>query len=447
MERQLTLFKSSGDTVKAISTEICACKPRLNSPIRNQVEMIMKSLDESLPKDHIARDIWKYVNSLNLSILLKQIRSVEGNAGRPATDPKIYLALWLLGTIKGISSARVLEEYSQEHIAFKWICGGVKVNYHSLSDFRSFQGEQLDELLSQSVAILANNEIISLEVVSQDGMRVRASAGRSSFKKEKSIQMNLELAKMYLSDLKEEAEKNPGACKTRLEAAQKRSAEEKAKNLENALAELKEIRKSKIRGGKTSLDQVKQTDLENAKASITDSDARIMKMADDGYRPAYNVQFATTVKGKAIIGVDVAKTGSDQKQTLRMIKQVENKYGIVPTKWLQDGGYKNLNELKKIGKRYKNCKIYMPLPEKDGSKDKKNLDSKEINEWRERMSTEEAQSIYKKRAETSEFVNAQSRNRGLQQFMVRTLPKVKCVALIYAIVQNMTIALNIPGIF
>lgn len=448
-EQQL-LFTIPEPSDNNFSEEKSYGKPRLKSAVRNQVEMVMKSLDQSLPKDHLVRDVWTYVDSLDLSVVLKRIRSVEGSVGRPATDPKIFLALWLYGTIKGIGSARILEEYCREHDAFRWLCGGVKVNHHSLSDFRSLQGEQLDELLTQSVAILTKQNIISLEAVSQDGMRVRASAGGSSFKREETLHFNLELANMLVADLKQEAEKNPGACKSRLEAAQRRVAEEKANKIKSALVELEEVRKSKIRAGKKEQRQVAEEDLKKTRASMTDPDARVMKMADHGFRPAFNVQFATTNKGKGIIGVDVSKSGSDQKQTLGMIKQVETRYGEVPKKWLQDGGYNNKAELEKTGKAYKGCQIYMPVKEtganKEGLHARRSDDSEVLGEWRERMGTEEAKEIYKERAATAEYANAQARNHGLQQFLVRGLPKVKCVALIYALAHNMSIALNFSGL-
>lgn len=420
--------------------------PRLKCPVRNQTEFVMSSLDDLLPKDHVVRSIWEYVCKLDLSSLLKDIKSVEGGAGRSAIDPKIFLALWLYGTVMGIGSARLIEEYCEMHDAFKWICGGVSVNYHSISDFRSFQGDLLDDLLTQSVAVLAENQIISLEAVSQDGMRVRASAGKSSFRREKTLKSHLMLAEFLIKDLKEESKKNPGGCKKRLEAAQLRHANEKKQNIENSLKELQKIRMSKIRGGKKTLDQVDDEILQNSRASTTDSESRIMKMADDGYRPAYNVQFATTNTGRGIIGVDVSNSPTDQKQTLKMLNQVKNRLGETPKKWLQDAGYDNAAEFDMVMKSYKDCLIYMPVRKtKKGVYDlftRQPGDSDERAEWRVRMGTLEAKKIYSKRSQTAEFVNALARNRGLQRFLVRGLEKVKNVALIYAIVHNMLMAIS-----
>lgn len=437
MGNKKLLFNTPRTCEKNETTQNYLGKPRLNSAVRNQIELVMKSLDELLPKDHLVRFVWQYVEDSNLSSMLKKIKSVEGSVGRPATDPKILLALWLYATVKGIGSARLIQEYCEMHDAFKWICGGVKVNYHTISDFRSQQGELLDELLVQSVGILANKNIISLEEVAQDGMRVRANAGGSSFKQGTTLKFQLTLANMLVEDLRKEMESNPGACRTRIEAAQKRSVEEKAENLKQAVAELKAVRKSKVRSGNKYLCQVKSENLDNARSSVTDPEARIMKMGDGGFRPAYNIQLATTSIGKGIIGVHVTNSGSDQKQTMGMLKQIEKRYGVVPSKWLQDGGYDNQEEFNRVAQAYKQCTIYMPV------KNRKDVNETEARkEWRERMSTQEAKETYSKRGETAEFANAQARNRGMQQFLVKGLAKVQNVVLMYAIVHNMVIILN-----
>ncbi len=445
MENTKTLCELPEHIQNSISPDNHFSKPRLKTASRNQIEMVLKSLDDLLPPDHLVRYVWKYVEGLNLSTVLKKIRSVEGNAGRPATDPKIMLALWLFATLKGIGSARMIDEYCKEHDAFKWICGGITVNYHTISDFRSCHGEQLDELLTQSVAILAHKKLISLEKISQDGMRVRACAGGSSFKREESLRFNLELAQMLVNDLKAESEKNPAACKKRIEAAQLRVAEEKVKNIESALAELNEIRRSKILAKKREQRKMKTGELEKVRASMTDPEARIMKMADGGFRPAYNIQYATTNKGKAIVGVSITKNGSDQKETLQMIEQIENRYCIIPKKWIQDGGYHNLRELDKVGEKYKDCQIYMPVQETQKNRgnlyEKREDDTPITGEWRERMGTEEAKEIYKERGYTAELINAQARNRGCQRLLVKGLLKVKNIALLYALVQNMMLAI------
>lgn len=228
MNEQLELFSShecSKEHIPAEKTDAAVGKPRIVEVNRFQYEFKQTVLDDILPKEHLARDVWNYVSNLDLSIVLNEIQSVEGHSGRSATDPKILLSLWLFATIKGINSARTIVEYTKEHDAYKWICGGVNVNNHTVSDFRSDYKEQLDSLLTQSVAVLSNQGIISLEEISQDGMRVRANAGSSSFRREATLQDYLILAEMLINDLNEEAKNNPMACKTREESARRRSIE------------------------------------------------------------------------------------------------------------------------------------------------------------------------------------------------------------------------------
>lgn len=243
MEAKNTLFPMP-EHVEG-NNRVVKSKPRITTAQRDQYELKSCVLDDIIPKDHLARSVWSYVEKLDFSITLGKIESVEGSAGRPAIDPKILFALWMFATIKSINSSRVIEEYTLEHDAFKWLCGGVKVNYHTLSDFRTDHFDQLNELLTQSVAVLAASGIINLEEISQDGMRVRANAGGSSFRREESLEFLLELAKMYLDDLNEEAKKNPGKCKGRLAAAERRVAEEKVLKLNSALKNLHELRTDK----------------------------------------------------------------------------------------------------------------------------------------------------------------------------------------------------------
>ena len=448
MSDQLMLFNLPEHDKETVF-ESKNCKPRLNRACRNQYELLPNLLEDIIPKDHLARSVWEYVESLDLSIILGKIQSVQNNSGRPATDPKILLCIWLFATIKGIGSSRVIEEYCKEHDAFKWICGGVKMNYHTISDFRSRHGDQLNELLTMSVAVLANSGIISLEKVSQDGMRVRASAGAGSFRREAALNDQYILAQVLLEDIKEEEKKNPGACRTRLAAAELKATEDRLQRLANAKNELEKIRLEKIAYAKQERKKIKDKELENTRVSTTDCEARVMKMACSGFRPAYNMQFASTNVGKAIIGLDVTNKGCDNKQLTKMIDQIELRYKCVPKKWFVDGGFENQEELNTAGNKYKDCKVYMPV--KVTAKNKANpfarqpQDSEIVGEWRERMGTDEAKELYKERAATAEYSNAQARNRGLQQILVRGIEKAKCVALFYAIAHNMMIAIRSTG--
>jgi transposase len=439
MNKQLELFPSqeySKDHTPAEKIDAIFGKPRIVKANRFQYEFKQTILDAILPKEHLARDVWNYVEKLDLSIALNEIQSVEGSSGRSAIDPKILLSLWLFATIKRVNSARMIEEYSREHDAYKWICGGVNVNYHTISDFRSNYKDQLDSLLTQSVAVLSSQGIISLEEISQDGMRVRASAGSSSFRKEGTLQDHLILADMLINDLNEETKKNPMACKTRVESARRRSIEEKKIKVEQALEELNKLRSDKEAVKKKYRTKLNEEDKNKMRASVTDPQSRIMKMPCMGFRPAFNVQFATTNVGKAIVGVSVINRGSDSRETLDMMNQIKNRFNADIKGYYVDSGYDVHLDIDEIEDKFTSCKTYMPPKYKNKMKNSK---SQPVHNLLDRMESEEGKEAYKMRAETAEFSNAQSRNKGLQQFLVRGLDKASCVTLIYAIAHNMQI--------
>lgn len=214
-------------------------KPRVKSPTRNQIEFVHLSLDDLIPDDHQVRNIWFYINQMDLSLFFNKILSRSCNPGRPATDPKILLALWIYAIVEGIGSARIINRYCIEHLAFKWLCGGVAVNYHTISDFRKNNSEEFDELISQIISRLIHKDLISLKRVSQDGMRVRASAGTSSFRRKLTLKDSLKIAREQVSALKDELDEDTTACLNRKSAAKKRAADDRLKRLTEAVEEHK----------------------------------------------------------------------------------------------------------------------------------------------------------------------------------------------------------------
>lgn len=374
------------------------------------------------------RALWAFVEGVDLSGLYEGMGSLEGRAGRPAIDRKILLALWLYGTIEGVGSARALDRLSKEHLVYQWICGGVGVNYHTLADFRVLHGEAMDELLTQSVASLMNEGLVELKRVAQDGMKVRASAGASSFRKKKTLRECLKQAKEQVRELRRELEEDPGAATRREQAARERAARERTERVKKALERARELEKEKS----------KKKDKDAAvRASTSDPQARVMKMGDGGWRPAYNVQLATDTGSQIIVGVDVTNQGNDQGQIEPMIDQLQERYEVVPAETLVDGGYTAHADLEAVAGR---TTVYAPVPKpRDPGIDPhrpKKTDSPAIAEWRKRMKTARAKRIYKDRASTAECVNAQARNRGLVRVLVRGIVKVRAVALLYALAHN-----------
>lgn len=411
--------------------------PRLLEPNRLQVELRASDLESLLPADHRARLVWGYVTRQDLSRLFEAVKARGSNAGRAAIDPRVLFALWLYATLQGVGSGREVARLSLEHDAYRWICGGVSVNYHALNDFRSGNEVLMDELLTDNVAALAAAGAICLQRVAQDGMRVRADAGAASFRRQASLHEHLSEAGELVRTLKEQAKTDPGRGKRQAQAAQLRAAQQREERIRAALEQLPEVAAVKKRNGGR---------CEDARASTTDADARNMKMGDGGFRPAVNVQFATTCKEQVIVGMAVVNAGSDMAQLAPMVEQVEQRLGQVPDQWVVDGGFPAHEQINAVAGK---TEVYAPIPEARAKKDAqgepvpqdkyqaKPGDSDAVVQWRQRMASDEAKEIYKERAATAECVNAQAHNRGLVQMPVRGLPKMRSVVGLFVLAHNL----------
>jgi transposase len=403
---------------------------RLRHAVRNQIEFQQCALDELLSEDHEARVVWNYVCGLDLSELRAGIQSVEGGPGQAPADPRILLTLWLYATLRGVGSAREVNRLCRHHAAYRWICGGVSMNYHTLADFRTRHVELLDRLLTESVASLMAEGLVTLDRVAQDGMKVRANAGAASFRRRPTLEEALAEAEEQVTQLRHELEANPAAHKSRQEAARQRAAEERAQRIRAALEQLPKIAESK-----------KAKDRDKARSSTTDADARVMKMGDGGFRPAFNVQLATATDSQVITGVEVTNSGGDQGQMAPMVEQHQRRYEEKPREMLVDGGFVKKADIDEVSPPQGGTTVYAPVMEsKDSNRDPhtpRDDDSPAVAEWRQRMATDEAKMIYRERAATAECVNALARNRGLQRFLVRGLQKAKAVALWYALAHNL----------
>ena len=408
--------------------------PRLVFPNRAQVELRPLDLEGLLAPDHPARAVWAFVEALDLTPLYEKVRAVEGGAGRPAIDPRIFMALWLYATLEGVGSARALERLTEQHDAYRWIVGGVSVNHHSLSDFRVEHGEYLNEVLTHSVAVLMDQGLVQLNRVSQDGTRVRASAGAASFRRQETLERCLLEAEEQIRLLRQELEEHPEATTRRQAAARQRAAEDRRQRVEAALAQMPDAAAKKPAGKK-----------DQARVSTTDADARVMKMADGGFRPAYNGQFAVDTQTQVVVGVELTNSGSDHGQLVPMIGQLQQRYGKIPAESLADGGFASLKDIEKASEL--GTVVYAPVTKpKDKTRDPYvplETDSPAVAQWRQRMGTPEAKEIYKQRASTVECVNAQARNRGLQRLLVRGLSKARAVLLWYAIAHNLMRGLSL----
>jgi transposase len=412
----------------------------LRVPVRDQMKMETASLDELLEPDHPARFVWEGVCRLDLGLWLGEIKAVEHGPGRDAIDPRVLVALWVYAVMRGIGSAREVARLCTESLPFRWLCGDEPINYHTLSDFRSEGGEKWDDLLTQIVGSLMHAGLVTLERVAQDGMKVRANAGKSSFRRASTLKECLEEAREQVEAVNASADEDENGPTPRQTAARKRAAREKLQRLEEALHECEELQEQREGSAERSGREVKEP-----RASTTDPKVRNMKFPDNGYRPGVNMQLATETDSGVIAGVAVTNNGNDGNEFVPMLDQVKDRYDRAPREGLVDGGFATVATIEQADER--GCTVYAPVKNEEkqraAGKDPhapKKRDSEPVARWRARMGTDEARTIYKLRCQVAEWVNARCRNWGLWRMPVRGLIKCRNVALLYAIAHNLDLA-------
>jgi transposase len=394
--------------------------PRILSPCRRQVVMKMEAPDDLIPSDHPARIFAHIVERLDMSKLTAHVKSVEHAGGRPALCPAMLLTLWLYAISRGIGSAREIERLTVSDDAFKWIVGDLEVGRFALSEFRTSHGEALLALLADVLAILMHKGLLSLDVVALDGTRVRASASAPSFRRWESIEECREQAALHLKAVLADAD-NADVSRTR-QAAREAAARDMQRRADEALLAVAALQDARRDG--------------EARASTTDVDARVMKMPDGGFRPAYNVQFAVAGNAlggpRTIIGVDVTNVGSDMGAISKQIDEIEANTGSVPEVILADG-----NHVKHECLDYAHSRgVVIIAPPHKRAKAREN-DSDAVKEWRERMRTDSAKQQYRGRAALAELANAHVKSHyGLERVLVRGAGKVMCTALLVALTFN-----------
>lgn len=412
---------------------------RVKRPDRAQSLMSPLQLDELVPPDHQVRTVWAVVERLDLSAFYEPIRSRGADPGRPAIDPKLLVSLWLYAYVCGVGSARELAQRCEEDAAYRWLCGGVHVNHHTLSDFRVGQEKALDRLFTNLLAMLMDKNLVQVERISQDGMRVRASAGASSFRRKARLHKLLTEAQQRVETLKKQMEA-PVAKERRSaqQAAQERAARERVTRIEGALAQLPKLEEAQSKLSR----KVASAAQKEPRASTTDPEARVMKMPDGGFRPAYNFQFAADTHSRGIVAVDAINSGVDSGQSEPLRQKVEQQTGKKVREHLYDGGYLRLEDIDRADAA--GVTVYAaPKPPRNKTKrpsacDPKPTDSPAVAAWRKRMGMEAGQKIYRLRAATSETVNAELRTwRTLDRLLVRGLNKARCIGLWAAMAYNL----------
>jgi transposase len=295
--------------------------PRIQPVNRTQLQFRVVDVEALIPEDHPARAIWEFVGKLDLSRFTEEIHAVEGGAGRPAYDPQLLISLWIYSYSQGVTSARAIERFCTHEPVYHWLTGLAGISAHTLSDYRVAHGDALREVFIQVLGVLSAAGLITVERITQDGTRIRASAASKRFHRKARVQEALREARAHVEALEALPEDE---AHRRQQSAQVRAQHEKVERLDAALQTFEQLETAKSR-----VDRV----------STTDPDARVMKQADGGAAPSYNVQLSTDAAHKLIVAVDVTQAGSDYQQLLPGLHRVEQNVGRLPAQVVVDGGY------------------------------------------------------------------------------------------------------------
>jgi transposase len=427
------LFEELPEQARPQADAVSRGAARLREPQRDQIELRAVDIESLVGEDHRVRVIWAYVAGLDLSELEDRIKAREERPGHPAISPRLLLALWLYATSDGVGSARALERLCNSHDVYRWLCGGVPVNYHTLADSRVGNADLIDRLLTDHLAALAKAGLVDLDTLAQDGVRIRANAGAASFRRAATLDRHLATAQAVVEKLKREVEAHSDASNQRIKAAKERAARTHSARVEAAQTALAEIKRQR---------QEREQKRGNGKppkqprASTTDADARVMKMADGGFRPAYNVQVASAAGEQIVVAVAVCNTGSDRGLLRPMLERLRARRGHFPGRHLADGGFCSAKDIEWAHRE--GIEVYCPPTQSKHGTDPyrpRHGDGAGVLAWRARMASEAGKTQYKPRS-ICECIHARWRNWDLRQLTVRGLEKVRAVALIYALTNN-----------
>ena len=419
---------------------------------RAQTSWSFVNLEADLPEDHMARLVWDFTGTLDLTALYDKVRAREGGAGRPAADPQVLLALWLLAAIEGVGSARALDRLADQSLGYRWLRADVPINYHGLADFRANHGDVLDDLLTRSLATFIADGLATPHEIIIDGTKVKASAGKSSFKRAVRLDEAEAAASQQIAALKAELDDDPAATSRRQLAARERAHRQRLERIAKARATLHAI--DQERSKRASHDKKDVERMKAPRASLSDAEARRMRFADGAVRPGYNVQVAVTSGEGFITAIRATDRRQDSGLVRPMLEESERRTRTNVVRVLADTGYAHAGDITALGTRASHPVEAFIWPVRDREDVKpatvaarereRGRENQTLKAWRKRMASEQAEAVMKRRGRI-ERINAHLKNHGFGVMLVRGLAKVQAVALLHALAHNLLTAIRLTA--
>jgi len=479
---------------KADSAKAGVGVPRLKPINRQQLLMRSINVEQLIEADHPARAIWEMLGQVDLSRFEQGIRAVDGRAGQATVSRRLLAALWIYSYSEGVSSARELSRMCEYEPACQWLTGMETINHHTLSDFRVDHKDGLDRLFIQILGLLSAEGLVELKQVTQDGTKIKANAGRDTFRREERVKQHLALAREQIRAMEDPRSE---VLTQRVARAQERALKEKKQRLELALEELKKVQESKP-----------EKEEQDARVSLSDPQARVMRTSEGGWAPGYNVQVCTDAGHGIIVDVAASQAGNDRDQLRPAVQRLQQRVGV-PAQMIADAGYISHGNIEAMGNegieligpvgqaspnthqyerrgiasefhaeafqyeadknqyvcpagkilkftgkephagrikfRYQaapsecqSCRFRdQCCPKTKSRRITRSEDSPTVKAFLKKMQTTEARQIYRRRAPVAEFVNAWLKDKlGLRQFRLRGLAKVQMECLWVSLTYN-----------
>ena len=324
--------------------------------------LLPPSVEDWLPKNHLARFVVDIVDQLDLSALTRGYRGT----GSAAYHPTVMLGLLIYGYATGVYSSRRIETATHESIAFRYIAANEQPDHDSLCAFRKRFLKEIEALFVQVLGIARQMKLLKLGTIALDGTKIHANASRHSalsYGHAQKIEAQLEAEVKELLARAEAADQEPlpeglslpaelarreerlaaiRQAKTQIEArADERNAREQADyEAKRKAREEKATRTGKKPRGKPPSPPspgVRPTDQIN----LTDEDSRIMPATGKGFEQNYNAQAAVDTESMLVIATDIAQVATDKQQVkpmLEVLAGLPDELGRVK-RLLGDNGY------------------------------------------------------------------------------------------------------------
>ena len=309
---------------------------------RDTAYLLPPSVQEWLPKDHLARYVVDVVEALDLSELVRQYAGRGSDAHHPGT----LLALFIYGHATGVHASRAIERASYDSVAFRFVAGNTHPDHDTIATFRRRFGEQIKALFVQVLQIAQANGLLKLGNVALDGTKVKANASRHSalshghaLRLREQLQAEVEQL-LHLAEAADASERPEGMdipqelarreqrlarieeAKAQIEAAAAQDYAQAQAQFEAKQAE-RERRTNEGRRppGPPPAPPSPEVD-PKAQVNLTDADSRIMKVQGQGFEQCYNAQLAVDMDSRLIVAPGLTQEVNDKQQVVPMLEKL-----------------------------------------------------------------------------------------------------------------------------